>query len=78
MKINRISAFSHQNMGGNPAGVVICDELPKDITMLNIAKEVGYSETAFLTKVANGWKIRYFAPEKYLFVGMLLLQVQPF
>ena len=63
MKINRISAFSHKNIGGNPAGVVICDDLPADETMLNIAKDVGYSETAFLTKLNDGWKIRYFAPE---------------
>jgi PhzF family phenazine biosynthesis protein len=31
--------------------------------MLKVAREVGYSETAFLVKQANGWRVRYFAPE---------------
>ena len=63
MNIHRISAFSYNNLGGNPAGVVICNEFPSEIEMLNTAKEVGYSETAFLKQMNNGWRIRYFAPE---------------
>lgn len=63
MNLNRISAFSYNNSGGNPAGVVICDDFPSDLNMLNTAKEVGYSETAFLKKIDEGWRIRYFAPE---------------
>ena len=63
MKINRVSAFSHNNKGGNPAGVVICDEMPEAKDMLKIAKDVGYSETAFLHKHSDGWRVRYFAPE---------------
>jgi PhzF family phenazine biosynthesis protein len=63
MKINRVSAFSYNNEGGNPAGVIICDNFPTDDEMLNTAKEVGYSETAFLKGVNDGWMIRYFAPE---------------
>lgn len=63
MNLNRISAFSYNNFGGNPAGVVICDNFPSDSIMLKTAKEVGYSETAFLKKTDEGWKIRYFAPE---------------
>ena len=63
MNIERISAFSYQNEGGNPAGVVICDAMPGAEEMLKIASEVGYSETAFLHKHNDGWRIRYFAPE---------------
>lgn len=63
MDIQRIAAFSHNNKGGNPAGVVICSAMPTDIEMLTTAKQVGYSETAFLTQVNDGWRIRYFAPE---------------
>lgn len=63
MNLSRVSAFSYNNSGGNPAGVVICDNFPSDSEMLNTAKEVGYSETAFLKKVNEGWRIRYFAPE---------------
>lgn len=61
--MNRVSAFSYNNEGGNPAGVVICNNFPTDDEMLNTAKEVGYSETAFLKRMDDGWKIRYFAPE---------------
>lgn len=63
MNVLRIAAFAYDNRGGNPAGVVICDELPSDDAMLKLAKEVGYSETAFLQPQGDGWRIRYFAPE---------------
>lgn len=63
MNIHRIAAFSHNHMGGNPAGVVISNTMPSDKEMLKIAKEIGYSETAFLQKENNNkWKIRYFSP----------------
>jgi len=63
MDVLRIAAFSLNNEGGNPAGVVICDEMPTEKEMLAVAKQVGYSETAFLAQVNGGWRIRYFAPE---------------
>ncbi len=63
MEVRRIAAFSHNNQGGNPAGVVICSKMPTESKMLQTAKNVGYSETAFLTQMDDGWKIRYFAPE---------------
>jgi len=63
MEVLRIAAFSYKNKGGNPAGVVISREMPTASEMLKTAKQVGYSETAFLQQVENGWRIRYFAPE---------------
>lgn len=63
MEILRIAAFSDNNKGGNPAGVAICPEMPGEEEMLATAKRVGYSETAFLTQVKDGWRVRYFAPE---------------
>ena len=65
MNILKIAAFSYKGEGGNPAGVVFCDEMPAAAEMLEIAKQVGYSETAFLVQHAHadGWRIRYFAPE---------------
>jgi PhzF family phenazine biosynthesis protein len=63
MEVLRIAAFSDNNKGGNPAGVAICPEMPGEEEMLAIAKQVGYSETAFLTRVEDGWRVRYFAPE---------------
>lgn len=44
MKVLKIAAFSHNNQGGNPAGIVICSEMPTETNMLQTAKHVGYSE----------------------------------
>ena len=63
MNILKLAAFSHNKRGGNPAGVAFYDEMPSEEEMLKVAKEVGYSETAFLVKQDNGWRVRYFAPE---------------
>lgn len=63
MNVLKIAAFSHGNRGGNPAGVVFCEEMPTETEMLATAKKVGYSETAFLVQTEDGWRIRYFAPE---------------
>lgn len=62
MIVQHISAFSNGSQGGNPAGVVLCDEMPDAAVMQNLAKEVGYSETVFATPAEGGWRVRYFAP----------------
>ena len=63
MEVLKLAAFSHNGKGGNPAGVAFYDEMPAAEEMLAIAKQVGYSETAFLVKQNDGWRVRYFAPE---------------
>ena len=63
MHIQRIAAFSDAGEGGNPAGVVICEALPRAATMQAIATSVGYSETAFAARCDGGWRVRYFAPQ---------------
>ncbi|MBL8100073.1 MAG: PhzF family phenazine biosynthesis protein [Anaerolineales bacterium] len=63
MDVLKLAAFSHNKQGGNPAGVVFYNEFPTAEEMMRIAKEVGYSETAFLVKQNDGWRVRYFAPE---------------
>ena len=63
MKVERVSAFAYKNIGGNPAGVLILDEMLSEKQMLEIAKDVNYSETAFLLKEGNSFRIRYFSPE---------------
>lgn len=60
--VQRIAAFADGERGGNPAGVVIGDEMPDAGTMQRIAAEVGYSETAFAARQDGGWRVRYFAP----------------
>ena len=64
MNILKLAAFSYRGKGGNPAGVVFCEIMPAAEEMLEVAKQVGYSETAFLAKHADGWRVRYFAPER--------------
>lgn len=60
--VDRIAAFSDGPQGGNPAGVVIADQMPAADEMQRIAAEVGYSETAFAAPQGDGWRVRYFAP----------------
>jgi PhzF family phenazine biosynthesis protein len=59
----RMAAFSDDPRGGNPAGVVVGDALPPDDVMQQIAKDVGYSETAFLAGDGGAeWTARYWSP----------------
>jgi PhzF family phenazine biosynthesis protein len=64
IQVNTVNAFAKYPRGGNPAGVVLnADEL-SEVEMQAIAKEVRFSETAFLTgsDVAD-YKIRFFTPK---------------
>ena len=63
MNIQRFAAFSDGDTGGNPAGVVISDVPPPAMEMQRIARTVGYSETAFATRLGEAWNVRYFSPE---------------
>lgn len=59
-----ISAFTRDNKGGNLAGVVILEELLSDQNMQDIAKQLGYSETAFVEVFEkNIFNIRFFSSE---------------
>lgn len=53
MTVLRIAAFSDGDKGGNPTGVMIADTHPVAATMHDIAREIGYSETAFAMPVEN-------------------------
>jgi PhzF family phenazine biosynthesis protein len=63
MIVQRLAAFSDGAAGGNPAGVVIADNLPASAEMQQVARDVGFSETAFAAKHGKVWRVRYFAPE---------------
>ena len=58
-----MSAFSKDNKGGNKAGVVLNREELTVAQKMKIAKELGYSETAFVTnsEVAD-YRLEYFTP----------------
>jgi PhzF family phenazine biosynthesis protein len=62
-QVVKVAAFSDGEVGGNPAGVLIADQHPSVPQMQAIAAEVGFSETAFATPLAGGWRVRYFSPE---------------
>jgi PhzF family phenazine biosynthesis protein len=61
--ILRIAAFSDGDSGGNPAGVWIGEALPGAAEMQRLAREIGFSETAFAAPDGSGWRVRYFSPE---------------
>ena len=67
--VQRLSAFTRDGRGGNPAGVWIGSELPTPEIMQSTATNVGYSETVFVSPETTGrtggsnWRVRYFAPE---------------
>lgn len=63
MALYRLAAFSDGEQGGNPAGVFIAPSLPTPAKMQEIARNVGYSETAFAAPDEQGWTVRYYAPE---------------
>lgn len=57
-----LNSFAKTQRGGNPAGVVLNSTF-SDVEMLNISKEVGFSETAFLNKTdEKSYDARYFTP----------------
>ena len=64
LDIIRIAAFADGERGGNPAGVVIADDMPEEDIMRETAARVGFSETAFAAPLGHGlWRVRYFSPE---------------
>ncbi|HWQ58817.1 MAG TPA: PhzF family phenazine biosynthesis protein, partial [Clostridia bacterium] len=64
MEIYTVDAFTDVPLGGNPAGVAIfARDLPGEEAMRAAAAEMGYSETAFILKLADGaFRIRFFTP----------------
>ena len=64
MPLYKLTAFSDNPSGGNPAGVWLGDELPSESEMQRIAAEVGFSETAFIAPQTGPERtVRYFSPE---------------
>ena len=64
MILYQVNAFTKADKGGNPAGVVICENgrFPSDEHMQSIAREAGYSETAFIIPGKQELEARYFTP----------------
>ena len=63
----RLSAFTKDGAGGNPAGVVLDASTLSEADMLAVAAEVGYSETVFVldgppVAERRRYTVRYFSP----------------
>lgn len=66
-EILRYAAFASTPGGGNPAGIVLAASELSDDRMQQIAAEVGYAETAFVTDPSldddpRHLRLRYFSP----------------
>ncbi len=66
MKFYIVDAFTEEVFGGNPAGVVLIPEggdFLKNETMVKLAAELRYSETAFVKRTGDkSFQLRYFTP----------------
>lgn len=61
--VYHVDAFVLNGSGGNPAGVMYLETPLKNSDMQKIAKEVGYSETAFVRRLDDAtFETRFFTP----------------
>ena len=57
-----VDAFTDKIFGGNPAAVCVFKNFPSAELMQNIALENNLSETAFLLREGDGWRLRWVTP----------------
>ncbi|MFE1884522.1 PhzF family phenazine biosynthesis protein [Streptomyces diastatochromogenes] len=67
MRIRIVDAFTDRPFAGNPAGVLVLDDVfPDDNWLQNVALEVNHAETAFAHRLPEGgpadWALRWFTP----------------
>lgn len=62
MKQYIVDAFTESPFQGNPAAVCVLEEWPAEQLMMNIALENNLSETAFIVKEGNHYRLRWFTP----------------
>ena len=63
LPIFQVDAFAERVFCGNPAAVVVMPEWLPDATLLGIARENNYSETAFVLPREDAFDLRWFTPE---------------
>jgi len=59
----QVDAFTDRPFAGNPAAVCLLSELKEDRWMQAVASEMNLSETAFLLREADGYRLRWFTPK---------------
>lgn len=60
--IHQVDAFSEAPFGGNPAAVCVLERAASEPWMQSVAEEMNLSETAFLHREGDGWRLRWFTP----------------
>jgi len=69
--IYQVDSFTTERFKGNPAGVCVLSEFPDSKSMLNMAREMNLSETAFVVRDSHEFMLRWFTPTfEIVYVGM--------
>ena len=62
LAIFQVDAFTTKPFAGNPAGVCVLSRPAEESWMQNVAREMNLSETAFLFREGDGFRLRWFTP----------------
>ena len=62
MKQYIVDAFTDKVFHGNPAAICVLDQWPEEQLMMNIASENNLSETAFIVREEENYRLRWFTP----------------
>jgi PhzF family phenazine biosynthesis protein len=62
LKLFQVDAFTDKPFAGNPAAVCLLTQPRDPGWMQNVAREMNLSETAFLLKEGDGYRLRWFTP----------------
>lgn len=62
MRIYQVDAFAQKMFAGNPAAVCLMTEEVSDDWMQAMAQEMNLSETAFVRREGDGFRLRWFTP----------------
>ena len=57
-----VDAFTDEVFHGNQAAVCVMEEWPDERMMKSIARENNFSETAFVVREGDAWRLRWFTP----------------
>src|ERR1700722_6184228 len=58
-----VDAFTDKSFAGNPAAVCLLPEQQPDAWMQQVGAEMNLSETAFVQKEDDGFRLRWFTPK---------------
>src|SRR5213596_2050040 len=62
LRIVQVDAFTNRPFAGNPAAVCVLPAPRDDAWMQAVAREMNLSETAFLHREHDAWRLRWFTP----------------